>query len=309
MWIICTLLTFACWGIADLFYKLGNRKEFKYSHLITGIIVGLVMGIHATIFLLVTKTNINFIDILKYLPVSFFYISSMVIGYKGLKYLELSISSPVQNTSGVITAILLLIFFKERYDLPFYIAVLLIFIGIFFLSYIEVQQNKHKRIEYRQRTKRSIVLTYTIIFPLVYCFLDGAGTFLDSIYLDKLSLISEDSALLCYEDTALVAYEYTFLIYGIITYIYLKTKKVKIKIFKEKPKLYAAIFETAGQFAYIYALADSEHVAMSAPIISAYCLASVIWGRIFLKEKLSWKHYLTIATAIAGIVILGIYDE
>ncbi len=298
MWIICTLLTFACWGIADLFYKLGNRKEFKYSHLITGIIVGLVMGIHATIFLLVTKTNINFIDILKYLPVSFFYISSMVIGYKGLKYLELSISSPVQNTSGVITAILLLIFFKEKYDLPFYIAVLLIFIGIFFLSYIEVQQNKHKRIEYRQRTKRSIVLTYTIIFPLVYCFLDGAGTFLDSIYLDKLSLISED--------TALVAYEYTFLIYGIITYIYLKTKKVKIKIFKEKPKLYAAIFETAGQFFYVYAM--SGNATISAPIVGSYCVLSLLLSRVFLKEKLSIKEYISIFLVLIGIIILAIMD-
>ena len=298
MWIICTLLTFACWGIADLFYKLGNRKEFKYSHLITGIIVGLVMGIHATIFLLVTKTNINFIDILKYLPVSFFYISSMVIGYKGLKYLELSISSPVQNTSGVITAILLLIFFKEKYDLPFYIAVLLIFIGIFFLSYIEVQQNKHKRIEYRQRTKRSIVLTYTIIFPLLYCFLDGAGTFLDSIYLDKLSLISED--------TALVAYEYTFLIYGIITYIYLKTKKVKIKIFKEKPKLYAAIFETAGQFFYVYAM--SGNATISAPIVGSYCVLSLLLSRVFLKEKLSIKEYISIFLVLIGIIILAIMD-
>ena len=32
------------------------------------------------------------------------------------------------------------------------------------------------------------------------------------------------------------------------------------------------------------------HVALSAPIISAYCVASVLWSRIFLKEKLSWKH-------------------
>ena len=66
--------------------------------------------------------------------------------------------------------------------------------------------------------------------------------------------------------------------------------------------------ETAGQFAYIYALADTEHVALAAPIISAYCVASVLWSRIFLKEKLSWKHYAMIALVVAGIVILGIYD-
>ena len=43
-------------------------------------------------------------------------------------------------------------------------------------------------------------------------------------------------------------------------------------------------------------------------MISAYCAVSVLWSRIFLKEKLSWKHYLTIATAVVGIVILGAFD-
>ena len=74
------------------------------------------------------------------------------------------------------------------------------------------------------------------------------------------------------------------------------------------PKYAGAVCETAGQFAYIYALADTEHVALAAPIISAYCVASVLWSRIFLKEKLSWKHYAMIALVVAGIVILGIYD-
>ena len=58
----------------------------------------------------------------------------------------------------------------------------------------------------------------------------------------------------------------------------------------------------------IYAIGDEAHVAMAAPIISAYCAASVLWGRIFLKEKLSWKHYAMILVAVAGIVVLGLYD-
>ena len=68
------------------------------------------------------------------------------------------------------------------------------------------------------------------------------------------------------------------------------------------------MFETIGQFFYIFALADTEHVAFSAPIIGSYCVASVIWSRIFLKEKLSPKHYAAIATVIAGVIILGILD-
>jgi drug/metabolite transporter (DMT)-like permease len=298
MWILCTLLTFICWGIADLFYKIGNKGDSKYNHLITGIFVGLVMGIHATIYLIFNHTEINIMDMIKYLPVSFFYISSMIIGYKGLKFLELSISSPVQNTSGVITALLLLIFFKEKYDFPFYIAVLLIFVGIILLSLIEIKANKEKRISYKKKNKLSKVITFTMIFPLLYCILDGAGTFLDGIYLDKMELISEDSAL--------IAYEYTFLIYGIVTFIYLKYKKVKIKIFDEKPKLFAALFETAGQFFYVYAM--SGNATISAPIVGSYCILSMLLSRIFLKEKLSIKEYFAILLVLIGIVILGIMD-
>ena len=76
----------------------------------------------------------------------------------------------------------------------------------------------------------------------------------------------------------------------------------------EVPKYIGAVFETAGQFAYIYALADSDHVIFSAPIISSYCVGSVLWSRIFLKEKLSAKHYAMIAIAVIGIAVLGLYD-
>ena len=76
----------------------------------------------------------------------------------------------------------------------------------------------------------------------------------------------------------------------------------------EAPKYTGAIFETAGQFAYIYAIADQEHVALSAPIISAYCAASVLWSRVILKEKLSWKHYGMILLVVIGIVIMGVFD-
>ena len=298
MWFIYALLTFICWGVADLFYKIGNKGDGNYNHLKTGIMVGIVMGVHAIIYLLINNVSINIIDIVKYLPVSLLYISSMVIGYKGLKYLELSISSPIQNTSGVITALLLLIFFKEQYDYPFYIAVVLIFIGIIMLSLIELDNNKEKREEYKKNNIKSKVITFTIIFPLIYCILDGAGTFIDGIFLDKLDLISEDAAL--------VAYELTFAIYAVITYIYLKIKKESFKLSFEKSKLLAATFETAGQFFYVFAMA--KNATTSAPVVGCYCILSMILSRIFLKEKLTKKEYISIFFVVVGIVILAILD-
>ena len=288
---IYCMLSFLCWGIADLFYKIGNSNDKeKYSHLKTGVIVGYVMGLHATIYMITNNLSINFIDMLKYLPVSLCYIASMVIGYKGLKYIELSIASPIQNTSGVITAILLILFFQEKYDLPAYIGILLVFIGIVIISIKEYRENRNFDLKLY---KKKITLL-AIILPLMYCILDGLGTFLDGIYLDKMELISEDSALL--------SYEYTFFIYGIINYIYLSFKKDKLIVKEDMGKLIAAILETAGQFFYVFAMSDDSVVG--ATIIGSYFILSLLLSRLFLKERLNITKYIGILVTSIGIIIL-----
>lgn len=316
MWFIYAIITLLFWAVADLFYKLGAKENDKYSHLKTGIMVGLVMGIHATIYLLFNGLYLDIMDLIKYLPVSFFYIASMVIGYKGLRYLELSIASPIQNCSGVITALLLLLIFRETLGLLDIIGIMVIGIGVTYLSFLErkaqkkeialekkrlkLERSKDKFSKFKKKTTIKKIATFTaLIFPFLYCILDGAGTFLDSIYLDKLSLISEDAALL--------AYEYTFFIYGMILFIYLKLlKKEEIGVFSVKERMFAAVFETLGQFFYIFAISGNSTLAC--PIIASYSMFSVLLSRIFLKEKLEKKEYLAIGFVLLGIVILGISE-
>ena len=294
MWFIMAILTLSLWGFADLFYKKGNNEKDKYSHLKTGILVGLVMGIHATLYLIFTNTGVTFMDMLKYLPVSICYIASMVIGYKGLKYIELSISSPIQNSSGVITSLLLVLVFKLSLSTLNIIGIAILFIGVLLLSIIEIKKDKLNKQDIFNFLKIQVVF-----FPIIYCILDGLGTFLDSVYLDQLELISED--------TALLAYEYTFLLYGVAIYIYLKYfKKEKISIKAEKDKVIAAIFETLGQFTYVYAIAS--HSAISIPIVSCYSALSILLSRIFLKEKLTIAQYAAILIIFIGIIILGIAE-
>lgn len=291
---IYSLLAFFLWGTADLFYKKGNIEEKKYNDIKTGIIVGIIMGIYATVYLFVKHVEVNFIEILKYLPVSLCYISSMVIGYKGLKYIELSLSSPIQNTSGVITSLLLILFFKELLPPLAYAAFILIFVSIFSIYLMEKKENRNFEIN----TKKKKFNLLAIVLPIGYCILDGLGTFLDALYLDKFELISEDSAL--------IAYEYTFLIFAIIAFIFLKVKKEKFEIIKEKNKLVAATFETVGQFFYVFAMADNSTI--SATIVGSYCVLSMLLSRIFLKEKLSLKKYIAIFGAVVGIIVLLFLD-
>ena len=291
MWLLMAILTLLLWGIADLFYKKGNDEKEKYSHLKTGMIVGFVMGLHAIIYMIVKGISLDFIAMLKYLPVSLCYIVSMIIGYKGLKYINLSVSSPIQNSSGIITSILLCIIFKVSLSVYEIIGLSIMALGVWILSYIENKENK-------KIVLKKIGLT-AIIFPIMYLIIDGAGTFLDAVYLDHLELVSEDMAL--------IAYEFTFLIYGIVTLIYLKIKKEKISIFKEKNKLLAAIFETGGQFTYVYAIAS--HSVITAPIVACYSAFSVLLSKVFLKEKLSKWQYLALILIFIGIIVLAILEE
>lgn len=306
MWFWFSIIALLCWSGSDIFSKIGCADaRDKYSHLKMVTAVGVVMGLHAAFEIFVGGVEINLQIILTYLPVSALYILSMAIGYLGLRYIELSISSPICNSSGALVAIMtigLAIIHKESTGMiPLqYVAIALVAAGVIGLGIVEAKEDDELRAMRQQNANYKYAKSiWAILIPVIYCLLDALGTFADSKVLETLD-----------EDSANVAYELTFLACGIVSFIFVKLiKKQKYLPKKEAPKYVGAIFETAGQFAYIYALADSEHVAMSAPIISAYCLASVIWGRIFLKEKLSWKHYLTIATAIAGIVILGIFDE
>ena len=300
MWFWFSIIALFCWSGSDLFSKIGCAdKSDKYSHFKMVTAVGVVMGIHALYEIFVSGVPIDLPSLLKYLPVSALYILSMTIGYVGLRYIELSVSSPICNSSGAIVSILCIVALGDRFDVPVYIAIALICAGVIGLGFVEAKEDDElRRLRQEKANYKYSKSALAIILPLMYCLLDALGTFADSMVLETLD-----------EDVANVAYELTFLVCGIASFIYVKfIKKHKYLPKKEGPKYVGAIFETIGQFAYIYALADSEHVAMAAPIISAYCVASVIWGRIFLKEKLSVKHYITIAVAVAGIIILGIYD-
>ena len=306
MWFWLSLITLLCWSGSDLFSKIGCRDaKDKYSHLKMVMAVGIVMGLHAAHEVFVNGVVINLGIITTYLPVSLLYILSMAMGYIGLRYIELSISSPICNASGALVAIMAILTAGESYPPLVLAAIALVCVGVIGLGVVEAREDDDLRAARQEAGNYKYSKSWlALALPIAYCILDAAGTFADSLVLEKLSLTVAD-----YEASANVAYELTFLAAGIFCFIYVVLiKKDKLVPKMELPKYTGAIFETAGQFAYIYAIADSDHLPMSAPIISAYCAASVIWSRIFLKEKLSAKHYTMIGLVLIGIVIMGVFD-
>ncbi len=299
-WFWFSIITLLCWSGSDFFSKIGCRDaRDKYSQFKMVMAVGLVMGLHAAYMVFVNGVVISWSVIWTYLPVSLLYIGSMTLGYVGLRYIELSISSPICNASGALVAIIAIISgTAEPMDALQYLAIVLACAGVIGLGFVEANEDETLRAARQEASNYKYAKSWlALALPIAYCLLDAAGTFADDLVLETLN-----------EDSANVAYELTFLVAGIVCFVYtVIIKKQKLIPKMEVPKYVGAGFETAGQLTYIYALASGES-ALAAPIISSYCMASVLWSRLFLKEKLSWKHYLCIAITFAGILIMGIYD-
>lgn len=303
-WFWFALIALLCWSGSDLFSKIGCcGQEDRTAHLKMVVAVGTVMGLHAAYMILFRNVAISWQVIWTYLPVSLLYIVSMALGYVGLRYIELSISSPICNSSGALVAVLTMLTgglsaLDGANPVLVVGAIALVCIGVIGLGVVEAREDDELRARRQEHANRKYAKSWlAIALPVGYCLLDAAGTFADSLVLQKLN-----------EDSANVAYELTFLAAGICCLIYLLIRREKFTFKEELPKYIGATCETVGQFFYIQAIADEAHVMYSAPIIAAYCVLSTVWGRVFLREKLSWKHYLMIGLTVIGIVFLGICD-
>ena len=305
-WLFFSIATAVLWGTAELFYKKGAQPNEKYSHLKICVWVGVVMGAHAIFTLLTQDIGYNPVNLLIYLPVSLFYIISMAFSYFGMRFLEESISDPIENTAGVICVLLFAIFMGDEFSLLTWIAVAVITVGVVGVSYMENAGETPRKKTYG---KKLAVIAF--IMPFLYALLDAVGTFLDDAFFlveDIANAPFVDVTEETIEAVANTSYELTFALFALALFIFMKAKKVKFgPVPQHKDKILAAVFETAGQFTYVYALGGVD--AIAAPILSSVCVVSLLLSRIFLKEKLSWKTYAFITVVIFGILLLAVAEE
>lgn len=318
LYYILSILALLCWSGSDLFSKIGTREQDKNSHWKVVFAVGSIMGLHFLITLIggaiidstvgvdalpkvvasLLYTDFKPIDFINYLPVATLYILAMVLGYIGLRYIELSISSPICNSSGALAFLLCVvlgIFSVEDITPITIIGILMITVGIVALGFVEQKEDEEIKKARREKANRKYTKSIlAFLLPISYLIIDALGTVGDEF-------IFANSDITDYAANS--AFEFTFLLLAVFAFIWLKFVK-KETIFKGNKNLFWGGFcETVGQVFYMAVMFSDFSVGMV--IISAYCAISVLWSRIFLHEKMSWKHYAVIAMVIAGIVILG----
>lgn len=301
MWLIFALATTFIWGLAELFYKKGASPDEKYAHLKICVCVGFVMGLHAIVTLMLGDIHYDPRNIILYLPVSCCYILSMSLSFFGMRFIEESISDPIENTSGAICSMLCAIFLHTTIPGQSVAAIILIVIGILGIGFLENRGGTDRK---KKIGKKLAMVAFAM--PFCYAILDALGSFLDIYYLEvqtsPLSGVDEANI----EMVANTTYELTFLICAILILIFLKIRHVPFNISGKRDGILAAICETAGQFTYVFAM--SGNGAIAAPIISSVCIVSLLLSRIVLKEKLTGKQYMFLAFVIVGILLLAIFE-
>ena len=311
------LLIFSCiilWGITDILYKKSSDYNDPLSQYKAFVWIGMVMGFAGAIMAICSDTLRDSImmvkDNLYLIPLCIFYALALFFGLLGAKHLDASVVSPLENIDGAITAIILYMFFfltgrshvTDSIGTMDIIGTVAITTGVIFLGIQEHKLSKQE-MNLEEDKKKHRLGALALIFPIIYNLVDAVSMVAVGI------TVSEETEVAIPDIDFFIFESLGFLVVAICMWLYmLIAKKYKYNPFKKKElvRCGAATSETLGTMTYIFAVAGNP--ILTAPITSSYCLVTVVLARIFLKERLTKKQYLSVAFVIVGIVLLGISE-
>ena len=313
-WLLLTLSAIILWGATDILLKKSLQCSDSLSHFKTFVWIGLIAALSCVVVALCSDTLLDSVrmiaDNLYLIPVTVFYVVAMFFGLLGAKHLDASVVSPLENIDGAITAIILYMFFFltgrshviDSIGIMDIIGTVAITTGVIFLGIQEHKLSKQEmNLEDDKRKHRLGALA--LLFPIAYNLADAVSMVATGI------AVSGETEVEIPEIDFFFFECFGFLVISIFVWIYMLTvKKYVYNPFKkaELPRLGAATCETLGTLTFVFATGINP--ILTAPITSSYCFVTVILARIFLKERLTKKQYLSLALVIIGIALLGISE-
>lgn len=314
IWFLLTLSCIILWGITDILLKKSLDYSDSLSQYKTFIWIGLVAALSGTIAAICSDTLPDSIRILAdnlyLIPVTVFYVVAMFFGLLGAKHLDASVVSPLENIDGAITAIILYLFFFltgrshviDSIGIMDIIGTVAITMGVILLGIQEHKLSKQE-INLEEDKKKHRLGALALLFPIAYNLADAVSMVATGI------TVSGEAEVEIPEIDFFFFECFGFLVIAIFVWLYmLIVKKHMYNPFKkaELPRLGAATCETLGTLTFVFAVGINP--ILTAPITSSYCFVTIILARIFLKERLTKKQYLSVAFVIAGIALLGISE-
>lgn len=314
IWLILTLSSIIMWGLTDILLKKSLNYSDPLCQFKTFVWIGLVSTPATVIMALCSETLPDSIRILAsnlyLIPVNIFYVLAMFFGLMGAKHLEASVVSPLENIDGAITAIILYFFFlftgrsnvTDSIGVVDIIGTVAITVGVILLGIQEQKLFKQEK-NLDEDKKKHRLGALALLFPIVYNLADAVSMVATGIMVSgEMEFSIPDIDYIFFESLAFSLFAFLVWLYMLIV------KKHMYNPFK-RTELYccgAATCESLGTIAFTFAVAISP--ILTAPITSSYCLVTIILARIFLKERLTKKQYLSLVFLVLGIALLGISE-
>lgn len=320
-WFILTLACIILWSLADILFKTSSDYNDPLSHYKSFVWVGLVMALAGFIMSNWSDTLLDSVKMIKnnvvYLvPLFLVHAIALFFGLLGIKHLSASVVSSLENIDGAIATIVIYFYYLlTGYIHPAYgigvmnaIASVCIIIGVILLGKQEqalMRQEEHLS----EEKKRHRLGALALFFPILYNLIDG-------FLIAEINGIGGNGGIVTQgAETSIPAIDFFvfecagFALVAIFVWLYmLIVKKHIYNPFQDEELIRsgAAAGETFGTMTFIFA--SSINPVLTAPIVSLYCLVTIILARIFLKERLTRKQYLSLSFVVVGIALLGISE-
>lgn len=311
-WLVLTLLSLIAWALVDVLSKYVSTEDDPDAHLELIIIVGLFLLPTLFSSLGESESGLSILQIIwKYkiwIVVPLCYILDLWGSFFPLKYLEISIVSPVVNTAGVVSVIVLLCYYFATGSIDSIhdvlnnrtiIGMVIITIGLVALGYVQEKQ-AGKELAEKPKDKWYRYGAIALIIPILAALFEGMEGILAGIVLDP------ERGLGVGENDYWILYSVVCIASAVVIWIYLFIKNKKpynpFRL-REWPKYVLAILEVVAESWWLSAMADEPLIV--AFLSCTYCVFTVIFSRVLLKEKMTKPQYICVTLVIIGIIIVG----
>lgn len=314
-WFLLTLTSIVLWSITDILLKVSLNTDDALSHYKAFVWIGITMALAGGIMsnwstTLANSAKLLMNDLLFLIPLGVAYAAATFMGLFGKKHLSASIVSPLENVDGAMSALIIYFYYlitgyihpSYGFDLMDVIGIVVVVVGIIMLGSQEQALFKQE-FSLEENKKKHRFGALALFFPLIYNLVD-----VFSVAGIDTSVSSEGGAAMPAIDFFILECA-GFAVLSIFVWLYMWiVKKHCYNPFQEEEwiRCGAATSETFGTMTFI--LASGINPILTGPATSLYCLVTIVLARLFLKERLTKKQYISLAFVVLGIALLGISD-
>lgn len=320
-WFLLIVGCIILWSVTDILYKASSPQNDPLSHYKTFVWIGIVMLLAGGIMSTWSDTLLDSFkaimnDVSYLIPFALIYAAALLFGLIGKKHLPASIVSVLENTGGALVAIIIYYYYLlTGYILPSYefgiidvIATLSIIAGVILIGKEEQRLFKNE-IHLEEDKKKHKLGALALFFPIIY-------TLIDVFSLAEIGGVSGNDGIIGsggeYLIPAIDFFVFECIGMAVISlFIWLYLLIVKKHVYNpfnqsEFVRCSAATGETFGTMTFIFAA--SIKPIITAPIVSFHCILTIVLARLFLKEKLTKKQYISLGLVVLGVILLSFAD-